>query len=346
MVIAPGVALSDVAQVGDLHRRIAVECRTVGQNSADSHIHGGINVDGVFLRDRIAKNLFNKEVGGVKIAAVVATKLRGHFLFHKGLGGVVLPVANAQAVGFLINIHDLVFGKAPAFHHAFRTIELVVDGAGLAFQTAVDAAGNRAVVQGHKLYPGAAEKAELSERFARRGFKPDDLHGPAAGDGQERADAVGAVKIGVCLVAPMIALAVGKPRPAARAVVNVFSLAVFNIADFSQLIPALHFKGMLHVAVVFRVSVDLPALLDRLDELDRLRHCLAGQHLGEHVFSGFKTTNGKGRVFVGVVGQHDGVHIIVKEIIEVIKQSDGQAAVFGLLSDSVEQGLVFVAYRD
>ncbi len=106
----------------------------------------------------------------------------------------------------------------------------------------------------------------------------------------------------------------GEHRPDRLAVVDVLALAVFELPDHALPVQPPHLPGCRHVAVVFAVCVDQPALLDRLDKLDGLLHGLNRQHLTVDVPAGFQAADRERRVTGRVVGQHHRVHILPQEL--------------------------------
>ena len=78
---------------------------------------------------------------------------------------------------------------------------------------------------------------------------------------------------------------------------------VGDLADIAVFIAAPHLEGLVHVAIVLGVGVDLAGFFDGFNEFDGLCHGLAGQHLTEHVAPGFEQTDGKRSVLIGIVAR-------------------------------------------
>lgn len=143
---------------------------------------------------------------------------------------------------------------------------------GLPLQAAVDAAGDGAVVKGDHNKAGsmAAMMAELEELRIHPAIKPTHLDRPPSGNGEHGPDAVGAVEGAELPVAPMVALAVGDGGPDGGAIVDVLALRISDLADIAVFIAPPHLEGLVHIAVVFGIGVDLAGRLDGLDERDGL----------------------------------------------------------------------------
>ena len=209
------------------------------------------------------------------------------------------------------------------------------------------ALGYRPVVQHQHLHPAGLPARMPERRHLRvgRGLVARHPHRPPPGDGQHRPDAVGAVKGGVHPVAPMVPVAVGNPRPDGRAVVDILTLGIGDLADIPVLVPPPHLKGVVHIAVVFRVGVHLARFLHRLDKGHRLGHGLAGQHLAEHVPARPQQPDGIGRVLVGVIGQHHRVHVVLEELLKILVKGDLDVRLLRQLAHLVQQRAVPIAHR-
>ena len=207
---------------------------------------------------------------------------------------------------------------------------------------------NRAVVQRQHFNARAFAHAQSQRRngFVLLRHKAGHAHRAAARDGEDGADGMRAIEGGIHAVAPVILFAVGDAGPDARAVVDVFALGVHHVAHVAPLIPAAHFERVIHITVVFGIGIHLSAALRRFDQLDGLRHRLRRKHLAQHVPPGVQKPYGERRVFVGIVGQHDRVHVVPEEILEIRIQRDAHADLLGGFSGLFERGLVFVAHGD
>ena len=159
--------------------------------------------------------------------------------------------------------------------------------------------------------------ADTMLAFCLGSFQSDHGHRPQTGNVDQRTQRMRAVERRVHVVAPVILLAVSDARPDRLAVVDVFSLAVFKLADFSLSVQAAHLIRRGHVAVVLAVCVNHAGLFDRLDQLNRLFHGLHGQHFGKDVLARLHRPDRKRGVFVGVIGQHDGVHVVLDKVFKV-----------------------------
>ena len=215
----------------------------------------------------------------------------------------------------------------------------------LALERPVDALHGRAVVQRDHLDAAgvSARVAEVVELLDGRVLEADDLHRAAAGHHKDRAEGMGAVEGRTEVVAPVLLIAVGDVQPAGGAVVDILAACMGDVADLAVLIPPPHLEGLIHVAVVLGVGVDQPGSLDRLDQLDRLRHGLARQHLAHDVPARVQGADGEARMLGGVVGEDDGVEVVGEEVVEVREAGDLLPELRGLLLGLPEQRLVAVA---
>ena len=137
------------------------------------------------------------------------------------------------------------------------------------------------------------------------------------GDVHQRADGMGAVEVGIHMVTPMTAVAVGDLMPDGLTVMDVFTLAVLKLTDLTLAVQLAHLIGGGHIAIVLTVCINQTALLHSLDQLDCLLHCLYGQDLAEHVLAGLQTFDGKWRVLVGIVRQHYGIHVVLDKLLKI-----------------------------
>ena len=125
----------------------------------------------------------------------------------------------------------------------------------------------------------------------------------------------------------------------------VISLGIGHLSDSTFFISAAHFKAVIHIAVIFGIRVDKPGLLDRLDEFNRLRHSFARKHLAHDVLSGVQAAYRKGRVLRCIVREHNGIHIVLNKIFEVVEQRDFKPCLLRFCLCLVKKRLVFVAHR-
>ena len=97
----------------------------------------------------------------------------------------------------------------------------------------------------------------------------------------------------------------------------VLTLGVTDVADLARLVQTPHFLARDHVRIVLGEHVDLAGLLDGLAELHTLRHRSRGNALAHHVPAGFERLYRERRMVMAVVGQDDGVHVMVQELVVV-----------------------------
>ena len=95
----------------------------------------------------------------------------------------------------------------------------------------MNTASDRAVIERKHLDAGACCGPETEQVRIQRRLKTDDGNGTTSSDGQERSYAVRAVIRAVYAVSPMIFIPVRKRRPTVRAIMDIFALAVMNLAD-------------------------------------------------------------------------------------------------------------------
>lgn len=91
---------------------------------------------------------------------------------------------------------------------------------------------------------------------------------------------------------------------------HILALRVSDVSDFALAVFSPHLEGQVHIAVVFRVGIDEPGLLDRFDQFDGLRHSLAREHLAHDVLSGAEAADGEVACSGRVVREDDRVHVI------------------------------------
>ena len=183
---------------------------------------------------------------------------------------------------------------------------------------------------------------KVVELLNGRILKSDHLHRAVPGDGHDRPQRMRAIEGGAKVVAPVVRIAVSDIQPARGTVVDILTLGIGDVADVTLAVAPPHFKGQIHVAVVLGVSVDQPGLLHRLDQLDRLRHRLAWQNLRQHMLARLQATNGKGSMLGRIVRQHDGVHVILDEVIKGLKARNVQSSILGVLTRQVQQWRILI----
>ena len=212
----------------------------------------------------------------------------------------------------------------------------------------MDALDDRAVVKRDHFNAGcvSARVTELVELINGRVLKPDNLHRPPSRDGHDGAKGMRAVECRAKVVAPVRRVAVGNIHPARGAVVDVFAFRISDVADGTLLVLAPHFKGQIHVAVIFRVGVDKTRFLNGLDQFHRLRHRLARKHLAHDVLSRFQTPDGIRRVLRCVIGKDDRVHVVGKEVLEVVEHLDGKSRLLRAFLCTVQKRLILVTDSD
>ena len=176
------------------------------------------------------------------------------------------------------NIELFLLPETAGFHHALLAVELEVPAISIvAADLAVEALDHRAVVQGHHFDARAEPDAHGLQTVVQPGaFITRDLHGAAAGGGDNGAKGVGAVEGGVHEIAPVVGITIGDLGPDRGAVMEIFALGVAHIAQATFLIKLPHFKGPGHIAAVFRIGVHLTGALHRLHQGHGLGHGLAG----------------------------------------------------------------------
>ena len=126
-----------------------------------------------------------------------------------------------------------------------------------------------------------------------------------------------AVERGIRAVPPVVRIAEREAVPRVRRIVRVLAVGELENSEFTGLVVFFHLSRRRHEAVLFGEGVYLAAPLDRLDEFDRLFHVLAGGDFAVNVQAAIKAPDGERSVLAAVVSQHDGVHIVVYEIVEI-----------------------------
>ena len=174
----------------------------------------------------------------------------------------------------------------------------------------MDALDERAVFQGdhfdRERRRGASHPVCL---FAVGRFKAGYLYGTQSADVAEGAEGMRAVIKRVHRVAPMAAVAVGERRPARFAVVQIFPLSVLKFSQRPALHQPPHFAHGVEIAVIFRIKIFFSAFFLFVAEFGGLFQRGYGQYFAENVQAALQAADGVRRMLVGVVGEHDRVHV-------------------------------------
>jgi len=120
-----------------------------------------------------------------------------------------------------------------------------------------------------------------------------------------------AVKCCRAEITPVIPLPAGDIRPDGFAVMDIFSLGMQKLANFTGVIKLLHFHGSLEIAVILGECVYLAAFFHSFNQFHRLGQVLAGNYLAGYIPSGVECPHGVRGVLVGVICQDDGVKIVL-----------------------------------
>jgi hypothetical protein len=99
--------------------------------------------------------------------------------------------------------------------------------------------------------------------------------------------------------------------------VQVLGFGVADLADVAGRIPSAHLAGERHVGVVLGEHVDAGRPLGRLDQGDALGHGPTSGRLRQHAQAPVQGADGHRGVLIEVVDQHDGVHAVLQERLDV-----------------------------
>ena len=98
---------------------------------------------------------------------------------------------------------------------------------------------------------------------------------------------------------------------------DVFTLAVLEFADGAFLIEPAHLLIEDHVGVVLGEHVDATTLFDGPRQGDAFAECVTGGGFTHHVSARLECGDRKRGVLVEVVRQHDCVHVVLEEALEL-----------------------------
>ena len=127
----------------------------------------------------------------------------------------------------------------------------------------------------------------------------------------------------------------------------VLSLSVGHFTDFAGAVEASHLLIEYGVRVVLGEHVSELRLLHGAAQGDTLGEGAIGGGLTHHMFAGVQRLDGEGSVLVEVVGQHDGVHVVLKElvVVGVRRHAELGAGFVELLLPAIAQGDELHAHR-
>lgn len=330
VVVAVLVAILLLAEVRDIVGHTELQHTPVGQNGHTGHTGGEVYIKGRLL---VFPDAFQEHLGYPVVTAAVAGFLDelSVLAFPFGLVDAILYLSLGNLPGIVAE-HDLTVGAADIFHHALLTAETVGVAAGAEAGVSGEFEYGVVVIQGGN-DGGLLTRIGSTVAVRRLGMVHGHsgyAHGIGAGGVHKRCQGVGQVVSTGEIAAPVL-VAVKEHTDVVPCIgggavqitgVVVFALGVYDLTQGAALVDLLHFLVEEHVGIVFRQHEDGLALFRCFYQLDTLGHGGIGNALGYAVDVFLQAADDVFRVLVEIVGDEDGIQIVLDEGIEICIAGD------------------------
>ena len=317
MIVLVGGAGALRAKIGHGKRRAVRQGALPGQDAHAAHRHAAVDIQVGLLP--LADGVGKEEVRP-KVAAAVA-----------GLGrqvGVLRPLRDIRALGgrpwravplVMPDAHLLwpkIARPARDLHRSARAVQAVPIA--VAGQPQAKDAEDRPVIH-------AAQDDRAGIVVARQGGgqigggdgQGVDRERHRVGDVHQGGQGMGAVIGRGNPVAPMLAPRRDAVDRVAVHRVIVFALGVGHAPDLARLVEAAHLHVKAREGVVFGEHVDQAGFLDGAAQRHALGQGRVAGAFTHHMLAGAQRLDGEGGVFVEIIGQDHGVHLVFEEAVVI-----------------------------